>query len=50
MVHELRDRDLPTSKPRVERLMHEHGIGVRRKRRYEASTDSKHALTVAKTC
>ena len=33
MVRELRGRGFPASKPRVERLMREHGIRARHKRR-----------------
>ena len=47
MVRELRARGCPASKPRVERLMRENGIRARHKRRYKATTDSKHALPVA---
>jgi putative transposase len=47
MVDELRDRGFPVSKGRVERLMREHDIRARHKRRYKATTDSKHALPVA---
>jgi transposase InsO family protein len=47
MVRELRDRGFSASKERVERLMREHGIRARHKRRYKATTDSKHALAVA---
>ena len=47
MVRELRARGFPASKPRVERLMREHGIRARHKRRYKATTDSKHRLPVA---
>lgn len=47
MVRELRDRGLPASKERVERLMRENDIRARHKRRYKATTDSKHALPVA---
>jgi putative transposase len=47
MVRELRARGFPASKPRVERLMREHGIRARHKRRYKATTDSKHTLPVA---
>ena len=32
---------------RVERLMREHGIRARHKRRYKATTDSKHSMPVA---
>jgi transposase InsO family protein len=47
MVRELRGRGVPASKPRVERLMREHGIRARHKRRYKVTTDSKHNLPVA---
>ena len=47
MVRELRARGCPASKPRVERLMRENGIRARHKRRYKATTDSKHGLPVA---
>ena len=47
MVRELRARGFPASKARVERLMREHGIRGRHKRRDKATTDSKHALPVA---
>ena len=47
MVRELRDRGFPASKERVERLMRENGIRARHKRRFKATTDSKHALPVA---
>lgn len=47
MVDELRGRGLPVSKGRVERLMRDHGIRARHKRRYRVTTDSKHALPVA---
>ena len=47
MVKELHRRGLPASKPRVERLMRENGIRARHKRRYKATTDSKHSLPVA---
>lgn len=47
MVDELRDRGFPASKARVERLMRENGIRARHKRRYKATTDSKHGLPVA---
>ncbi len=36
--------DFPASKARVERLMRENGIRARHKRRYKATTDSKHRL------
>jgi transposase InsO family protein len=47
MVRELRERGFAASKERVERLMREHGIRARHKRRYKATTDSKHNLPVA---
>jgi putative transposase len=47
MVRELRERGFSASKERVERLMREHGIRARHKRRYKATTDSKHSLPVA---
>jgi putative transposase len=48
MVRELRARGFSASKERVERLMRENGIRARHKRRYKATTDSTHALAVAK--
>lgn len=47
MVRELRDRGFSAGKERVERLMRENGIRARHKRRYKATTDSKHNLPVA---
>ena len=47
MVREMRGRGFPASKARVERLMRENGIRARHKRRYKATTDSKHSLPVA---
>jgi len=47
MVRELRGRGFPASKERVERLMREHGIRARHKRRYQVTTDSTHHLPVA---
>ena len=47
VVRELRGRGFPASKERVERLMRENGIRARHKRRFKATTDSKHALPVA---
>lgn len=47
MVRELRGRGFPASKERVERLMRENGIRARHKRRFKATTDSKHALPIA---
>ena len=47
MARELRRRGFPTSKERVERLMRDNGIKARHKRRYKATTDSRHTLPVA---
>jgi putative transposase len=47
MVRELRARGFGACKARVERLMHEHGIRGRHKRRYRVTTDSRHGLPVA---
>ena len=47
MLREVRGRGFPASKERVERIMRENGIRARHKRRYKATTDSKHALPVA---
>jgi transposase InsO family protein len=47
MVKELHRRGFPASKPRVERQMRVNGIRARHKRRYKATTDSKHSLPVA---
>lgn len=47
MVRELRGRGFPAGKERVERPMRENGIRARHKRRFKATTDSKHALPVA---
>ena len=47
MVEELRSRGIAASKARVERLMRENGIHARHKRRYKATTDSRHTLPVA---
>lgn len=47
MVDELRGRGFPVGKARVERLMRENGIRARHKRRYKATTDSRHTLPVA---
>ncbi len=46
-VLELRARGAPAGKERVERLMRENGIHARHKRRYQATTDSRHGLPVA---
>jgi len=47
IVRELRQRGYTASKERVERLMREHGIHARHKRRYRVTTDSKHSLPIA---
>jgi putative transposase len=47
MVDELRDMGFPAGKERVERLMRENDIRARHKRRFKATTDSKHTLPVA---
>lgn len=47
MVRELRGHRSTASKERVERLMREHGIRARHKRRDKTTTDSKHHLPVA---
>ena len=44
---ELKGRGIPVSKGRVERLMREHGVRGRHKRRFKATTDSQHTLPVA---
>ena len=48
MTMELRARSFSASRARVCRLMRENGIRARHKRRYQATTDSAHALPVAK--
>ena len=47
MVLELRARGFSASKTRVERLMREHGIRARHKRKFKVTTDSKHKLSIA---
>jgi len=44
MIRGLRLRGFTASKERVERLMREHGVHARHKRRYKITTDSKYAL------
>ena len=44
---ELKGRGIPASKGRVERLMREHGLRGRHKRRFKATMNSKHTLPVA---
>lgn len=47
-VHsELRSRGTRVGRKRIERLMREHGIRARRKRRFRRTTDSKHAYPIA---
>ena len=47
IYQELKGCGIPVSKGRVERLMREHGLRGRHKRRFKATTDSKHTLPVA---
>lgn len=47
IYQELKSRGHPVSKARISRLMHKHGIRARHKRRYKATTNSKHAMPVA---
>jgi putative transposase len=47
VVKEIRGRGFPAGKQRVERLMRENNICGRHKRRFKATTDSKHSLPVA---
>lgn len=47
IYQELKGLGIPVSERRVERLMRENGLRGRHKRRYKATTDSKHALPVA---
>lgn len=44
---ELRAQGIPAGKERVRKLMQAHGIRGRHKRRYKATTDSKHHFPVA---
>ena len=46
MFRKLRNRGFSASKARVERL-HDNSVRARHKRRYKATTDSKHNLPVA---
>ncbi len=43
----LRRRDIRCGQKRVARLMRKHGLRARRRRRFKATTDSKHTLPVA---
>jgi len=47
MLREIHARGFPASKERVERLMRENGIRARHKRRWRATTNSRHALPIA---
>jgi putative transposase len=47
ITEELKGRGIPVSRDRVRRLMQAYGIRARHKRRYKATTDSKHTLPVA---
>ena len=47
IFQELKGLGIPVSKGRVERLMRENGLRGRHKRRFKATTDSKHTLPVA---
>lgn len=47
MHRELQGRGQRIGLRRVERLMREHGIRARHKRRFKATTDSKHSMPVA---
>jgi len=44
---DLRARGIRVGKKRVERLMQEHGIVAKRKRRFRRTTDSKHSQPIA---
>lgn len=44
---ELKARGIPAGKERIRKLMQAHGIRGRHKRRYKATTDSKHHFPVA---
>jgi len=47
IFQEIKANGHAVSKTRVERLMREHGIRARHKRRYRATTNSRHSLPVA---
>jgi putative transposase len=47
MHREMQGRGHRIGLSRVERLMREHGIRARHKRRFKATTDSKHSMPVA---
>ncbi len=45
--HELQERGVRCSRKRVARLMRLHGVRAKQKRRFKATTDSRHSLPVA---
>jgi transposase InsO family protein len=47
MTCELRRRGVRVGHNRVARLMHQEGLGARRRKRFRSTTDSKHSLPVA---
>jgi putative transposase len=47
MMRELRRRGFTAGKERTERLMREHGLRGRHKRRFKVTTDSRHHMPVA---
>ena len=47
MMRELRRHGFTAGKERTERLMREHGLRGRHKRRFKVTTDSRHQLPVA---
>ena len=47
IYQELKARGIPASRGRIERLMRQNCIRARHKRRFKATTDSRHALPVA---
>jgi putative transposase len=47
ITEELKSRGFPVSRDRVKRLMKDNGIRAKHKRRYKATTDSKHGMPVA---
>jgi putative transposase len=47
IFQEIKARGHPVSEGRVERLMRENGIRARHRRRFKATTDSRHSLPIA---
>jgi putative transposase len=47
ITHELRRRGVRAGHNRVAALMHQQGLGARRRRRFRSTTDSRHSLPVA---